>query len=370
MPIFTEESKEFNLVRLQGTPAAGDVLVWNSGLNSFTNGVSVTDTLPGLAGNAGKFLSTDGENFNWESVSALTTDEYQVVLDSNGWLRLPAISSTGAAICPVEDGISLGTDTGNVSIWPGEYRWVFDENGQMIFPGEAVINNNGNSLSIQPKMGVAGEGAIFQISAGSSSESTGGDLRLYAGGGADFGMVGLVDIFGNSTQIRIELGQWTFAADKTLTVPGDIIFPNNAYISASDNLGGIQLTTDRGTVLFGNTPECVPTALAHFHIMKDNAATVDLILGDDFNFVKLKGDEGTAPFGPYGVEVKSGGSYTWRFDTNGTFILPPDKLIKYPDGTVYGGSGSNNSINIDIDGGYYNSVYDETDLVLDGGGPV
>jgi len=369
MPIFTEESKEFNLVRLQGTPAAGDVLVWNSGLNSFTNGVSVTDTLPGLDGNAGKFLTTDGENFNWESVSALTTDEYQVVLDSNGTLVLPDYNDTAGGGSAIITGQTQTTDI-MINIKDTEYAWTFNRQGDLIFPGGAVINNNGSSLDFQTRQGIAGPGDILQISSGSSSESSGGDLRLYAGGGADFGMGGLVDIYGNSTQIRTELGQWTFGADKTLTVPGDIIFPNNAYISASDNLGGIQLTTDRGTVLFGNTPECVPTALAHFHIMKDNAASVDLILGDDINFVKLKGDEGTAPFGPYGVEVKSGGSYTWRFDTNGTFILPPDKLIKYPDGTVYGGSGSNNSINIDIDGGYYNSVYDETDLVLDGGGPV
>jgi hypothetical protein len=367
MPIFTEESKEFNLVRLQGNPAAGDVLVWNNSLNSFTNGVSITDTLPGLDGNAGKFLSTDGENFNWEPVSALTTDEYQVVLDSNGTLVLPDYNDTAGNGYAMIEGQTPTTGI-SIHIKDSESAWGFNTDGTLTLPGGASINNNANSLSIQPMMGVEGEGAIFQISSGSSSDGVGGDMRLWAGSGADFGMAGSVDIFGNNTVVRNELGQWTFGADQNLTVPGDIVFPNNSHISASDDRGGIQLTTSRGTVLFGNQPECVPTLLRHFHIMKDDPENVDLFLGDDNNYVKLPGSGETA----YGVEIGTnvGNAYTWRFDTNGTFILPPDKLIKYPDGTVYGGSGSNNTINIDIDGGYYNSVYDETDLVLDGGGPV
>jgi hypothetical protein len=80
------------------------------------------------------------------------------------------------------------------------------------------------------------------------------------------------------------------------------------------------MTTDRGTVLFGNSPECVPTLLTHFHIMKDDPANVDLFLGDDNNYVKLPGNSETA----YGVEIGTnvGSAYTWRFGTDGSLTFP------------------------------------------------
>ena len=83
----------------------------------------------------------------------------------------------------------------------------------------------------------------------------------------------------------------------------------------------IKLTTNRGTVLFGNQPECVPTLLRHFHIMKEDPANVDLFLGDDYNYVKLPGNGETA----YGVEIGTNGpdgANTWRFGTDGVLILP------------------------------------------------
>jgi hypothetical protein len=79
---------------------------------------------------------------------------------------------------------------------------------------------------------------------------------------------------------------------------GNLILPNGQSIG-SGSLDGIKMTTDRGTVLFGNSPECVPTLLTHFHIMKDDPANVDLFLGDDNNYVKLPGNSETA----YGVEI-------------------------------------------------------------------
>ena len=106
---------------------------------------------------------------------------------------------------------------------------------------------------------------------------------------------------------------WTFGTDGNLTLP-------NGQSIGSGSLDGIKMTTDRGTVLFGNSPECVPTLLTHFHIMKDDPANVDLFLGDDNNYVKLPGNSETA----YGVEIGTnvGSAYTWRFGTDGILQIP------------------------------------------------
>ena len=121
-----------------------------------------------------------------------------------------------------------------------------------------------------------------------------------------------------ATKFSTDNYQWKF--DNT----GNLILPNGQSIG-SGSLDGIKMTTDRGTVLFGNSPECVPTLLTHFHIMKDDPANVDLFLGDDNNYVKLPGDGETA----YGVEIgtNGGSAYTWRFGTDGSLTLPGDETI-------------------------------------------
>ena len=121
-----------------------------------------------------------------------------------------------------------------------------------------------------------------------------------------------------ATKYSTTANTWKF--DNT----GNLILPNGQSIG-SGSLDGIKMTTDRGTVLFGNSPECVPTLLTHFHIMKEDPANVDLFLGDDNNYVKLPGSGETA----YGVEIGTNvgdGANTWRFGTDGS--------IRFPDNTV------------------------------------
>jgi hypothetical protein len=77
--------------------------------------------------------------------------------------------------------------------------------------------------------------------------------------------------------------------------------------------GGISMTTTRGTVLFGNTPDNPITGSTHFHIMKDDPNNVDLFFGDDYNYVKLPTTAG--------VEVGANGS-VWEFGTDGSLTLP------------------------------------------------
>ena len=144
-----------------------------------------------------------------------------------------------------------------------------------------------------------------------------------------------------ATKYSTDNYQWKF--DNT----GNLILPNGQSIG-SGSLDGIKMTTDRGTVLFGNSPECVPTLLTHFHIMKDDPANVDLFLGDDNNYVKLPGSGETA----YGVEIGTnvGSAYTWRFGTDGDLNIPPGKTIRDSltgDDLLGGGSGSSTVVRQD-----------------------
>ena len=95
-------------------------------------------------------------------------------------------------------------------------------------------------------------------------------------------------------------------------------------IGGGGTLDGIKMTTDRGTVKFGNTPECVPTGNTHFHIMKQDPTLVDLFFGDDLNYVKLPTTGG--------VTVQSQGTdfYTWQFGADGNLNLPSGGYIGDP----------------------------------------
>jgi hypothetical protein len=130
--------------------------------------------------------------------------------------------------------------------------------------------------------------------------------------------------------VQIGIGNqasWTFLDNGNLTLPG------GQQIGGSDSTQGIALTTDRGTVLFGNTPEqCVPTQSSHFHIMRDDPTTVDLFFGDDFNYVKLPYD---STLTNVGVQIGTDATNLWSFGKDGNLTVPGDIL-------------SEGNINIDI----------------------
>ena len=263
----------------------------------------------------------------------------------------------------------LETDTNKIKYGDGSTSWA----GLPYASGGAStstrwdLTSQGNGCPISAELTSEHfEAFTEQSNLGIRSDGSWNIGSNYNGTGL-YGLGNTATLYSNYGDVAIRVNEsqsyFTFGADGKLTLP------NGASIGSSGSLSGIPMTTTRGTILLGNIAECIGGE-NHFHIMKQDPGLVDLFLGDDTNYVKLPGNQGGET--AYGVEIGTnvGSAYTWRFDTNGTFILPPDKLIKYPDGTVYGGGGGGSSVNIDIDGGYYNSTYDETDLVLDGGGPV
>ena len=132
--------------------------------------------------------------------------------------------------------------------------WQFGADGMLTLPAGASIGNGANSLSIQPAS-TSEEGAVFQISAGMSTGNIGGDLRLWAGMGADPGMFGSVDILGNVTVIRNELGQWEFGTDGSLTLP------NGTVIGNPEGAGTSGMTAPIDTVFLLETSESPVTTV-------------------------------------------------------------------------------------------------------------
>jgi hypothetical protein len=211
----------------------------------------------GGSGSTGNFTFVDNTLYATPANTKIGTDfntnppGHTVTLQHNG-----GISGGSGGELTFDYGtaeIKVIKDTGITQIWK------FASDGMLTLPAGASISNGANSLSIQP-VSTSGEGAVFQISAGMSTDNIGGDLRLYAGQGADFGMYGSVDILGNNTVIRNELGRWEFGADGALTLP------NTGTIGDSNGLlivpGSIKIASEKisldwfaGTVGGNSTPD-------------------------------------------------------------------------------------------------------------------
>jgi len=117
---------------------------------------------------------------------------------------------------------------------------------------------------------------------------------------------------------------WVFGANSSLTLPNGSSIGSGAYDS------GVELTTVRGTLLFGNSPDI--GGPSHFHIMKPGPNDSDLFFGDDYNYVLQRG----SAYGPnpaYGVEIGTNSLSTgssqqvWRFETDGNLTAPGNVTI-------------------------------------------
>ena len=235
----------------------------------------------------------------------------------------------------------LETDTGRIKYGDGTSEWSALPYAGGESPStrwDATPTEPGNNCPIyaeltpdhfqaftqQSNLGIRNDGS-WNI--GSNYNGTG----LYGSGNT-------ATLYSNYGDVAIRVNEsqslFIFGADGKLTLP-------DGQSIGSGSLDGIKMTTDRGTVLFGNSPECVPTLLTHFHIMKQDASAVDLFLGDDNNYVKLPGSGETA----YGVEIgtNTGTANLWRFGTDGTLTMPD-------------GSNGNGAINFTWEGHNWASI--------------
>lgn len=204
-------------------------------------------------------------------------------------------------------------------------EWTFDSTGTVTFPKHATIHDGTDQFSL---LMPSNKDVLIGTNNGTTSTdfvwtfNAAGSITLPNGsavddGGAYFGLyAGIPD---KNVLIRTNGGanqDWVFNSTGTLTLP------NECSIGGGDVSKGIALTTDRGTVLFGNHPE--PGAPSHFHIMKDNYGSVDLFFGDDFNFLQLPGYDSDQLGVNIGTNSRydSATQYNWRFGTDGSTLFP------------------------------------------------
>jgi hypothetical protein len=172
---------------------------------------------------------------------------------------------------------------------------------------------------------------------------------------------------------------------------GDTTSVNDAYLYAAGydqtgpstgNVGNLIIGSTNGAIkLFvGNTAEAnVVSKITTEGIIP--GANVAYSLGNqDYQWKDLWVSNNTIYLGGFPITVSADGvlsvnnspvntrlvnnGYEVVLEPDGNLTIPTDKVIRYPSGTVYGGG---NALNIEIDGGYPSSMFDETTLVIDGG---
>ena len=368
---------QFNTSGHLTLPSGG--LIKNSDGSTYGGGGSVGDRL--TAGTTATLVLLDDGTLKLTHPTEWWSGAYSLEIQKAAGNYHTFKSSYGLSLqaTPVPNGYGLNTNTNfvdifhdGVSVNVNDNTWGFGTDGKLTLPAGGAFTSpdynfsfNSNEKDGVPTLGTvvtseggndigeifmgSGYGEFRSIYNGDQIGSTSSGL-VYAGvEGFNYAQYGDVNFAGMVSQTphidsmytvgvntlsQITIGftqngqtqesmDWSVAVGSLTT---DYTFNGlfadtfKTVISGSQE---IKLTTNRGTVLFGNQPEqCVPTASSHFHIMKDDPTNVDLFFGDDLNYVKLPGSGETA----YGVEIGTnvGSAYTWRFGTDGNMAVPGD----------------------------------------------
>jgi hypothetical protein len=207
-------------------------------------------------------------------------------------LVLPVRGATGSG-----SEIFLNNSYSNIVVGTGANgtlasSWRFGTDGSLTFPNRL---NNANSQIYTTNGGYQ---TIFETFA---VKGQGQKLTL--------------DYDDAAVKIQSQTGtEWKFGQNGSLTLP------NGSTIGTSDGFFGVPITTARGTILIGNSPEIGQPD--HFHIMKAGQQNLDLFLGDDSNYVKLPSTGG--------VEISSTdyvAQHYWTFGTDGNLTFPDGATI-------------------------------------------
>ena len=126
------------------------------------------DGIPSMAFNWA-FLNRDG--FSVENYPAGNeSTNYKWNFGNDGALKFPNVDTSGAQIAPVTGGISFGTDTGDVNIWPGNKQFKFDASGVLTLPaggdikdstGQTVLGGTGGGYNGGNIVSTAGPAITF-----------------------------------------------------------------------------------------------------------------------------------------------------------------------------------------------------------------
>lgn len=293
------------------------------------------------------YANTETDEY-WQQGSISYPSSYQIATSySNSEFN----SSRGSAITlssyAGEQYIELYVSDGDASPITNRY-WTFHANGYISLPGGGKISDNFDTFKAKASEAydqITWNDLTITFNNASSNELQAVLAILQVGDRVSFdgydttvmtpytgGLNGSFTVNSEYSIIDVQLFQlpdrrnliegirlttnyetWTFGKD------GELTLPNLTSIGGSNYLDGITMTTPRGKVLFGNQPENCVTQSSHFHIMPEDSSAIDLIFGNDTNYVKL-------PRGEDIVDISAGGNI-WRFESDGSISLPPNSQI-------------------------------------------
>jgi hypothetical protein len=225
---------------------------------------------------------------------------------------------------------------------PDNYQWIYDSQGQLIFPGGATINNNLGTLSFN----AGADTHTMQISAGTNSAGNGADLNLYSGTATEEGLNGNINLFSNEINLGVNGNEFNF------NQYGSLKFPQGTLLGYSDPGGfiidgavdkDIAIYTYNGANAHGWTfgtdgSLTIPNRITTPSMIGDGSAGANLYIGagpvtgsnatgGSTIIQGGHGDPGTGGSGP--VQIQTGSDtgnpnfkFTWTFDQQGRLLLP------------------------------------------------
>ena len=311
------------------------------------------------------FSSSSSVNFVQDSIAPLFTNivsdgisfaydaETNVLSATLGKFKIDTDSGTAILTTISEIGYSYGHDIAIAPSGEGNNIYIPNQANAILGQPISISANENSSVEIGTDsgtwtFGTDGRGPATSISLNPGPTvgyTTASNVPTNTDSSTGFGLT--VDIVADGFSIssvvinqpgqgyaigdQLQIDQLGSTGTGEITVTGvssntPVITLPYGHTIGSGSSDGIKLTTDRGTILLGNTPECGTTT--HFHIMKQDPYHVDLFLGDDLNYVKLKGYENIPPSMPYGVEIgtNDGSAQLWRFGTDGTTTFPRNTI--------------------------------------------
>jgi len=306
--------------------------------------------------------------------------------------------------------LSIGTDRGNISIWPENSKWLFSADGTTTFPNNVISQHTGIDLSVATATASSMSATVVN---GGSGYGNGGSQSATSGGSGTglivsygYGMQGQVsnigilnpgsgyqdgDILtmtagnGNATFVLHIVPQinnsWTFGADGNLTVPGGGVINDDGSANAINIVGSsyAQLQSNDSYVWVENGQADIQVNGYGWTFHDD--AVLTIANGANISQTTDNGGQKTFNITPPetsdfevvlvdgNARIQSDGG-TWTFGKDGDLVLPEGKTIRDPAGAdLLAGSGGGSALLEPYKGfrAEYGSMYDN---YSDPNGPI
>ena len=230
-------------------------------------------------------------------------------------------------------------NTGNIVINTNDSvgntaQWVFDTTGTILTPGDFIVETpSGIPATVTAITGSSGSWESNPSSDLATTGGTGTGLTVdvsqsggYAGAiaihtpGTGYSNGDVITVVSGSSSatftISVVNNQWTFGVD------GNLLVPNNAYISATNATGGLAGKSINIQAGAADQTDYYTTAGGNLNLVGGLGATNDGGGGGPGGAVNITSGASADVAGHAGNVTVNAGSNTWTFDYNGNLTAP------------------------------------------------